>query len=152
MATRLLDVAPVRLRQQKLARADGASPADVVRWLGAVQAQDYAGARWALGLRVKGATDGDVQRAFDAGAILRTHLLRPTWHFVAPEDIRWVQTLTAPRVHAANRSYYRKLGLDDRLLARSRTIVEQSLAGGTYLTRHELASALARAGIDPQQR
>ncbi len=147
MATRLLDVAPVRLRQQKLARADGASPADVVRWLGAVQAQDYAGARWALGLRVKGATDGDVQRAFDAGAILRTHLLRPTWHFVAPEDIRWVQTLTAPRVHAANRSYYRKLGLDDRLLARSRTIVEQSLAGGTYLTRHELASALARAGI-----
>ena len=101
MKSRLVDIAPVRLRHQKLAAADGGSPAAVVRWLGAVQAQDYAGARWALGLRVKGATDHAVARAFDAGAILRTHMLRPTWHFVAPEDIRWIQTLTAPRVHAA---------------------------------------------------
>ena len=144
---KLLDIAPIRLRQQQLARGDGTSPSDVVRWLGAVQAQDYAGARWALGLRVKGTTDEDVARAFDAGTILRTHMLRPTWHFVAPEDIRWVQALTAPRVHAANCSYYRKLELDDRLLARSRAVFERTLDGGAHRTRTELASALARAGI-----
>jgi hypothetical protein len=147
VATRLLDIAPARLRLQKLARANGASPSDVVRWLGAVQAQDYAGARWALGLRVKGATDEDVSRAFDKGDILRTHMLRPTWHFVVPEDIRWMQRLTAPRVHVGNGSYYRKLGLDDRLFARSRTVFERALSGGALLTRTELASALARAGV-----
>lgn len=147
MKTRLFDIAPVRLRHQKLAAADGTHPAAVVRWLGAVQAQDYAGARWALGLRVKGATDNAVANAVDAGAILRTHMLRPTWHFVAPEDIRWIQTVTAPRVHAANRSYYRKLELDEALLAKSQAVLERALAGGVYLTRTELASAIARARI-----
>jgi hypothetical protein len=145
--SRLVDIAPVRLRHQKLAAADGASPAAVVRWLGAVQAQDYAGARWALGLRIKGATDHAVARAFDTGAILRTHMLRPTWHFVAPEDIRWIQTVTASRVHAANRSYYRKMELDEALFAKSRAVFERALAGGVHLTRDELAAALARTRI-----
>lgn len=142
-----LDVIGRRLRNQKLSRTDVREPADVVAWLGAVQAQDYAGAKWALGLRTKGVTDADVDRAFNDGAILRTHVMRPTWHFVAPADIRWLLALTAPRVHACNAHYYRKSGLDEKLFARSRAVLERALQGGKHLTRTELASALRRAGI-----
>jgi hypothetical protein len=141
------DLLARRLRNQKLTRSDARRPADVVAWLGAVQAQDYSGAKWALGLRTNGVTDADVERAFNDGAILRTHVMRPTWHFVSPADIRWMLALTAPRVHAANAHYYRKVGLDERLFARSRSALERALQGGRHLTRTELASALRRAGI-----
>jgi Winged helix DNA-binding domain len=77
-----------------------------------VQAQDYAAAKWALSLRSQGLTDTDVEQAFTDGKILRTHVLRPTWHFVTPEDIRWLLKLTAPRVNAVNAYMYRKLELD----------------------------------------
>ena len=136
-----------RLRNQKLTRSDISKPADVVAWLGAVQAQDYSGAKWALGLRTNGVTDADVDCAFNEGAILRTHVMRPTWHFVAPADIRWILALTAPRVHAVNAHIYRKCELDDALIARSRSAIERALQGGRQLTRTELASALRRAGI-----
>lgn len=72
----------------------------MVSHLLAVQSQDLANARWAVGQRARDATDADVERAFDAGDILRTHVMRPTWHFVAPADIRWLLALTAPRIHA----------------------------------------------------
>ena len=136
-----------RLGNQKLARSGFHDPGDVVTWLGAVQAQDYAGAKWALGLRTNGVTDADVEQAFNAGTILRTHVLRPTWHFVAPADIRWMLALTAPRVHAVSAYYYRKAGLDSGIFARSRAALERALRGGTYLTRAELAAVLGRARI-----
>jgi hypothetical protein len=142
------DLIGQRLRNQKLIRSDVRDPAHVVAWLGAVQAQDYAGAKWALGMRTKGVTDADVERAFNEGAILRTHVMRPTWHFVSPADIKWMLALTAPRVHAVNAHYYRKFELDDRLFARSRRVLERALQGGNHLTRTELASALRHAGID----
>ena len=62
-----------------------------------MQAQDYPAAKWAIGSRAPGCQDGDVEQAFNDGLILRTHVLRPTWHFVTPEDIRWLLTLSAPR-------------------------------------------------------
>jgi len=119
----------------------------VVAWLGAVQSQDYGAAKWALGLRLKRATDDAVERAFARGSILRTHLLRPTWHFVAPADIRWILALTAPRVHAANAYYYRQLELDQRVLKRSRAVLIKALQGGRQLTRDELRDSFARSGI-----
>ena len=88
------DVLRRRLANQKLVASALSSPADVVAWFGAMQAQEYPAARWALGLRAKGLTDAAVAQAFDTGSILRTHAMRPTWHFVAPADIRWLQTLT----------------------------------------------------------
>jgi Winged helix DNA-binding domain len=136
-----------RLLNQKLVRSDLKKPVEIVSWLGAVQSQDYAGAKWALALRAPALTDADVDRAFDRGDILRTHILRPTWHFVAPKDIRWMLKLTAPRILARNRLYCRKTGLDDRSLARSRKLIERALAGGRHLTRAELAAVLDRAGI-----
>jgi hypothetical protein len=80
--------------------------------LAAVQAQDFAGAKWAVGMRLKGVNDAEVERAFDEGAILRTHVLRPTWHFVTPQDIRGLLALTGPRVHLLNATMYRRLGLE----------------------------------------
>jgi hypothetical protein len=136
-----------RLRNQKLVGSGFRKPEDVVAWLGAVQAQDYAAAKWAVGLRANGITEADVERAFNKGAILRTHFLRPTWHFVTPADIRWMLALTAPRVHAVSAYYYRKFELDGGTFARSRAALESALEGGKHLTRSELALVLQRAGI-----
>jgi hypothetical protein len=141
------DIVSQRVRNQKLVRSDLREPVEIVSWLGAVQSQDYAGAKWALSLRAPRLSDADVDRAFDAGKILRTHILRPTWHFVAPADIRWMQALTGPRVQARSAPYHRKLELDKAVFARSRRIFERSLSGGTHLTRAALGAALARAGI-----
>jgi hypothetical protein len=117
-----------------------------VAWLGAVQAQEFGPAKWALGLRLPPtSTDAAVQTAFDAGLILRTHVMRPTWHFVASSDIRWMLELTAPRVHQTLSHYRRKLGLDDRLCTRATAVFERAL--DEPLTRVELGSHLARARI-----
>ena len=142
-----LNIAHQRLINQHIALTPFERPSDVVAWLGAVQAQDYAGAKWALGLRMRGATDDAIEQAFTDGAILRTHLMRPTWHFVTPADIRWILALTAPRVHAANATYYRRLELDQTVFARSDAALVSALEGGKQLTRDELRVVLQNAGI-----
>jgi len=147
----LVDIPGARLSSQRLVAPSSGGPEDVVRALGAVQAQDYAGAKWALALRLGGGhTDADVERAFDEGRILRTHVLRPTWHFVAPQDIRWMLALTAPRVRAAMAYYDRQLDLTEPLCRRSQAVLAKALGGGAHLTREELGQALARAGIVAQ--
>jgi hypothetical protein len=143
----LADIAHLRLRNQKLIGAGLASPADVVGWLGAVQSQDYAGARWGVGQRMKRASDAAVTAAYDAGEIIRTHVLRPTWHFVSPADLRWMLALTAPRVRNALRYYDEKLALDAATLKRSQAVLRRALAGGQHRTRDELAKLLADAGL-----
>jgi hypothetical protein len=142
-----VDTAHQRLLNQQLAQPTLTQPADLVAWLGAVQSQDYAGAKWALGLRLRGATDDAIEQAFSAGAILRTHVMRPTWHFVAPADIRWLLALTAPRINALNAYYYRKLELDQALFTRSNAALINALQGGKQLTRDPLRVVLQRAGI-----
>ena len=116
--------------------------------MGAVQAQDYAGAKWALSMRARDATDAAIERELDAGRILRTHVLRPTWHFVAPEDIRWMLALTGPRVARIMSYYNAALGLTPAVFRKSRAVIEAALAGGNHLTRAELKERLRRAGID----
>jgi hypothetical protein len=142
-----LEIVQRRLRQQKLTQSEFRKPAEVVAWLGAVQAQEYSPAKWAVGLRAKGITDADVEQAFTRGALLRTHILRPTWHFVARADIRWMLALSAPRLHAVNAYCYRQFEVDRRTVARSRVVLERALRGGHERTRTELASTLRRAGI-----
>lgn len=119
-----------------------------MQWLGAVQAQDYAAATWALAQRTKGIDAAGIDRLFDDGAILRTHILRPTWHFVLPADIRWMLQLTAPRVHASSAYYYRTLELDAMTFARSEALLTELLSGGRQLTRAEIAPAFADSPID----
>lgn len=141
------DIAHLRLRNQGLSEPRFNEPEDVVAQLGAVQAQDYAGAKWALGQRMPNATDAAIDRAFNEGKILRTHILRPTWHFVSPADIRWMLELTAPRVHAANAFMYRTLELDRAIRKQSYQVLEKALRGNQPLTRAELASVLETAGV-----
>jgi hypothetical protein len=114
-----------------------------------VQSQDYGGAKWAVGQRLDGAADADLDRALAEGSILRTHVLRPTWHFVARDDLQWMLALTAPRVLAASGTNRRKLGLTDAVLAKANDVLRQAVEGGAQLTRQELGDALAEAGIDP---
>lgn len=144
----LADIAHLRLRNQHLIGPGLAAPADVVGWLGAVQSQDYAGARWGVGQRMKRASDAAVAAAYDAGEIIRTHVLRPTWHFVSPADLRWMLELTAPRVRAALRYYDEKLALDAATLKRSQSVLRRALEGGHDRTRNELATLLAAAGLE----
>jgi hypothetical protein len=113
-----------------------------------VQAQEYAPARWGLGLRLPpGATDAAIERAVDKGLILRTHVLRPTWHFVTPADIRWMLELTAPQVHRTMSTYDRQLGLDAAVMTRATGIIERALGADRYLNRLELGAHLERAGL-----
>ena len=116
-------------------------------WLGAVQAQEFDAAKWGLGLRLpETTTDGAIEKAFDAGRILRTHVMRPTWHFVTASDIRWMLELTAPRVQRTISNYCRKLGLDAAACTRAAAIFERAL-DGRALTRRELSTHLERNGI-----
>ena len=140
-----LDITQQRLLNQHVAAAPFEKPGDAVSWLVAVQSQDYFGAKWALGLRLQDAHDADLDRAFNDGSILRTHMLRPTWHFATPADIRWLLALTGPRVHAANASMYRKLELDNATLKRSHKAFAGALQGGQQLTREELRAALEQS-------
>lgn len=136
-----------RLHNQFLTRPGRRDPAQVVAALGAMQAQDFPAAKWAIALRAPGCDSAGVEEAFNSGVILRTHVLRPTWHFVAAADIKWMLELSAPRVHAANAYYYRQSGLDAKVFAKSCAMISRVLEGGQYQTRAELAVALKRAKV-----
>jgi Winged helix DNA-binding domain len=142
------EIAHRRLHGQRLSAAPAVRPEAVVAHLGAVQAQEYALAKWSIGQRTSGCDDAAVQQAIDEGRILRTHALRPTWHFVAATDILWLQALTGPRVHAGNGPYYRMHGLDLEQVARTNKAITEVLRGGNHLTRKELADALAKVGVE----
>ena len=142
-----LDILRQRFANQHLARSRHTDPAALVAHLGAVQAQDYAAAKWALALRLRGADDAALDAAFNAGAILRTHVLRPTWHFVAPADIRWLLTLTAPRVNLLLAHYDRQWGVEPAILKRGHAALIKALQGGRQLTRAQMDEVLQAAGI-----
>ena len=125
-----LDIANQRLHNQRLSSPGFKKAGDLVKWLGAVQAQDYNAAKWALGLRIQNSTDDTIEEAFASGEILRTHIMRPTWHFVTPADIRWLLNLTASRMRTASSYYCRKLELDDTVLKRGNRALAKALLGG----------------------
>jgi winged helix DNA-binding protein len=142
-----LDILRQRLHNQLLSQTKFTQPSQVVTWLGAVQSQDYAGAKWAVAQRTQGQTDAEVEQAFARGEILRTHVMRPTWHFVTPEDIRWMLELTASRVRAAMASTDRQVGLETSIFKKSNAILSRALRGNQQLTRSELGHILQKEGI-----
>jgi hypothetical protein len=119
---------------------------DVVGWLGAVQAQEFPIAKWSVAQRAKGIDNAKMDRAFAEGVILRTHVLRPTWHFVVPADIRWMLALTAPRIHKMMSTYDRQLELDAKTYAKTDRLLAGAVAG-RQLMRSELGDVLERAKI-----
>lgn len=133
---------PQRLVGRKLPE-----PEEAVRLLTAVQSQEYAHGFWSLGMRTRGSTYAEVKSAFDDGRILRTHILRTTWHFVTPEDIRWILGATSARVLTAFGSHFRSLGLDERTQRETGELVVNMLEGGGHLTRNEIGAELERQGV-----
>jgi hypothetical protein len=142
-------IAHARLRNSRLVGPPLPTPEAVVGWFGAVQSQDVPGASWALAQRMPaGATIGAVGRAMDDGRISRTHALRPTWHFLVPDELRWIQALTGGRVHRVAATMFRRLGLGPDEFRRAEVAMTDALRGGHALTRDDLASAVAPTGID----
>jgi len=139
----------LRLRVQGLRAPFDASAPEVVRRFAAVQAQEFLPAQWGLAARIPADRRPDaasVAAAIDAGEILRTHVLRPTWHFLHPDDARWVMEVSAERVYGASRTYVRRLGLEGEIGTRGLGIVAASLEGG-HRTRAELSAALEADGL-----
>lgn len=141
------DIVHFRLVNQQIARTTFTTPDRIVSHLVAMQAQDFAMAKWAIGVRLPGWNNTDIENEFNKGTILRTHLLRPTWHFVTPKDIRWMLALTAPRVQQINSHMYRKVGLTDKILNKSIGILTKALKGGNHCTRTALQSVLKKNKI-----
>jgi len=142
-----LDIAEQRIYNQHIARQTLNNPAELVKYMGAIQAQDYAGAKWAIGLRLQNSNDAAIDKAMADGSIIRTHVLRPTWHFVTPADARWMIDLTAPRINSSSASGYRRFQLDSAVLKRSNDILAKALEGGKQLSRPDVMGVLNQAGI-----
>lgn len=134
-----------RLYNQQLSASSFQTPAELVSWMGAIQAQDYAMAKWAIGLRIKDATDDLVEQAITDGTIIRTHILRTTWHLVTPADVRWMLQLTAPGIYKQMAYYDRQLGIEQKELLKSAKLFEKTLAWKMQLTRPELEEIFKKA-------
>jgi hypothetical protein len=144
------DIAVDRLDRQRIAHSGLKSPEEVVVFMGAVQAQDYAGAKWSVGLRLPGGTDADVGQALADGTIVRTWAVRGTLHFVAGRDIHWLLAIVAPHVIKGNIRRYRELGLDPGTLVRSNEALSDALQRGIELDRRALLAFLEENGINTE--
>lgn len=141
------ELGKLRLASQQIGGTKYSLAKDVLDWMGAMQAQDFAMAKWAIGIRFPNSTEPEINSAVDSGDILRTHILRPTWHFVTNNDIYWMLELTSPRIKNSFISRNIQLGLTKEILRKSISTIEKSLSGGTQLTREELIQELGMAKI-----
>lgn len=144
---RSFDIARLRLAAQQVAGSEIKTAEGIVAHLGAMQAQDLPMALWAVGVRLPGSTVATIEAAIDRGAIIRTHLLRPTWHLAAAADLRWMLALTAPQILGAMKARHKQLGLEPAVLTKSFAVLEKALRGGAHSTREGLIAALGRAKI-----
>jgi winged helix DNA-binding protein len=124
------------------------SAVEVVRHLGCVQSQLHDMALWSVARRTRGLTLADIQAAFERGDFLRTHILRPTWHYVDPTDIHWLMALTAPRIRQLMTSSWNALGLTPQLIDRGSEVIVETLDDGEPHTRAELSVSLDAAGLE----
>jgi hypothetical protein len=141
------DIADLRLASQHIAGTKFTSAGELVTWMGALQAQDYAMSKWAVGVRLSNSTNKSIEAAMDKGEIIRTHVLRPTWHLVAAGDVRWMIQLTAPHIKKMVKGRHADLKLTEAVLSKSRKVLEKILRDGNYSTREELIVGFNKAGI-----
>lgn len=139
----------IRLHAQQLVAPQFDDPADLIRWMGMVQAQEYGSAKWAVALRLRTPAAAPVEEALRDGRMLRMHIMRPTWHFIAAEDVRWMLRLSARRIRAANASFANGngCGLEEADYLRCNELLERMLEGGNHLTRQQIAEGLERRGM-----
>lgn len=143
----LKDIASLRLHHQQLEGTSFKKPRELVKWMGAMQAQDYSMSKWAIGTRIPGSTDEAIEKEINEGEIIRTHVLRPTWHLVSPDDMHWMLELTAPHIKAIAKSRDKELELTEKLYTKCNALLEKILAGHNHLTRDELMIELSRHKI-----
>ena len=144
----LRDIAYLRLINQQIAGSEFKTAKEIVGWMGAMQAQDFAMSKWAIGVRFPGSTEKVIEAALDTGEIIRTHLLRPTWHLVSADDINWMLRLTAPHIKASMKSRDKQLELDEKTYSKCNILLEKALQNSTNLTREALVTCLNSAGIN----
>jgi hypothetical protein len=142
------DITNIRLLKQQISYTKFKKVKDIVNFIGAIQAQDYAMAKWGIGIRLPGSTDKIVTSAINNGEIIRTHLLRPTWHFVSADDIYWMLQLTAPQIKSSMKSRNKELGLTEGVFNKSNRAIIRALSGRKNLTREELKKELEKAKIN----
>ena len=142
------DISTLRLQNQQVSATKFKTVKELVGWMGAMQAQDYNQAKWAIGARLPHLTETQIESAFNQGDIFRTHLMRPTWHFVSADDIYWMLELTSKQIKSITKSRNRDLGLTENDLVKSKDVLIKSLEGNRSLTREELSDELNRAGIN----
>lgn len=139
-----------RLYNQQLIGTEFKKIDEIISWLGAIQGQDFPGAKWAVGLRLPGSTDAHVEQTMEDIVILRTWLMRGTLHLVAAEDVRWMLELLAPRIINSNARRYRELGLDEDTLKRSNVVLKEALEKDEKLSRVNLRNTLQENGISTE--
>ena len=142
------NIAQTRLITQQISVSKLKTEKELVYWMGAVQAQDFPASKWAVGIRLPGSTEKSVETAIDSGEIIRTHVLRPTWHLVSAEDVYWMLELSAPQIKTLSRSRDRELELTEDAFTRCNTLLEKWLRDSNYLSREELIKRLADAGFN----
>jgi hypothetical protein len=140
-------ISKTRLISQKIASPEFQSPSELVSWMGAMQAQDYSMAKWAIASRLKETSDNMIESSYNKGEILRIHLLRPTWHFVSADDIYWMLQLSATKIKSSLKSRHAQLELSDPIITKTTNIIAKALLKETYLTRDELAHEFSKASI-----
>lgn len=143
----LNEIILLRLYNQQISHNPSQSPEDVVAWMGAIQAQDYAGAKWSLGLRLPNGTEADIDQAIARKAIVRTWPMRGTLHFVAADDVRWMLKLLTPRIIAGSAGRNRQLELDDTIFNKSQDLLIAAMQGGKQLMRSDVYAVLENAGV-----
>lgn len=141
----------LRQQNQQIAQSKFSSVNELINHMGAMQAQEFNHAKWAVGLRLSNVTEKQVEDAFNRGEILRTHLMRPTWHFVSPEDIYWLVGLSAKQIKSAMKARNRQLELTETDFKASQEVMVRALEGNRYLTRDELSEFLNAAGISTKE-
>jgi len=144
------DISGLRLYNQKIAQPSFKKSEEVLSWLGAIQGQDYAGAKWSIGLRLVNAKETDVEDAFSRKQILRTWLMRGTLHMVSSKDLEWMRKLFAPKIIKGNARRYKELELDEPTLFKTNDIIVKVLQEKTRLNRKELLATIEENGISTQ--
>jgi len=146
--TNICNIPHIRTINHQLDCSSFSNVKDLVTWMGAMQAQDYTMAKWAIGIRLNSnITDKEIEEVFNRGNILRTHVMRPTWHFVPNEDIRWMLKLTGQRMKNSIGSYFKKEGITAKLHLKINNLIEKTLSGNNHSTRQEIESILNKEGL-----
>ncbi len=147
-ATKFDNISVLRSFNQQITNPKFNTAEEITGWMGAFQAQDYGMSKWALGIRLLNSTEAAINMEFNSGSIIRTHLLRPTWHIVSSKDIYWISGLTAPRIKASLKFRDKQLELTDIIYNKCNRILEKSLRDSNHQTREELISELKKFKID----